>query len=167
MSDVELVDRGSRLEVRSPMRPGMRVAVGMLGLFPLVAPYELLVRPAWTTGVHPFFVVAAVVSLGAVALCAVLLFAAVAGLSSAMVFDRRSATVRAWSAAPVIRRSEREVAWSQVRGVEVETSDWSDGSPSYRLRVALADGTALESGSSWSRDEIEAMRDTVARFLEA
>jgi hypothetical protein len=68
MSDVELVDLGSRLEVRSPMRPGMRVVVALLGLFPLVAPCELLVRPAWTAVLHPSFAVAAVVSLGALAL---------------------------------------------------------------------------------------------------
>jgi hypothetical protein len=42
--------------------------VALLGLFPLVAPCELLVRPAWTAVLHPSFAVAAVVSLGALAL---------------------------------------------------------------------------------------------------
>jgi len=166
MAEVEWFEHEARLEVRSPMRVGMRVVFALLGLFPLIAPYQLLVRTAWTTYLHPFFALAAVISLGAMALSAFLFFAAVAAMSSGMVFDRRTATVRAWSSAPIVRRTEREVAWSHVVGVEVARTDWTDGSPSYRLRVALADGSALESGSSWSRGEIEAIRERVVRFLE-
>jgi len=165
MAEVELVELGERLEVRSPMRAGMRVVFALLGLFPLIAPYELLLRIQWTTYLHPFFALAAVVSLGATALSAFLFFAAAAGLSSGLVFDRGTATVRAWSSAPIVRRTERQVPWSQIAGVEVARTDWTDGSPTYRLRVALADGTALESGSSWSRSEVEDLRDGVLRFL--
>jgi hypothetical protein len=166
MPEVEWVEREARLEVRSPTRVGMRVVFALVGLFPLIAPYELLVRTAWTTYLHPFFALAAVISLGATALSAFLFFAAVAASSSGMVFDRRTATVCAWSRAPIVRRTEREVAWSQVVGVEVAKTDWTDGSPSYRLRVALADGSSLESGSSWSRSEVETIRDRVVRFVE-
>jgi len=166
LAEVEWFEREARLEVRSPMRVGMRVVFALVGLFPLVAPYQLLVRTAWTTYLHPFFALAAVISLGALALSAFLFFAAVAAMSSGMVFDRRTATVRAWSSAPIVRRTEREVAWSQVVGVEVAKTDWTDGAPSYRLRVALADGSSLESGSSWSNSEIETIRERVVRFLE-
>jgi hypothetical protein len=166
MAEVEWVELGARLEVRSPMRVGMRVVFALLGLFPLIAPYEVLVRIRWTTYLHPFFALAAVVSLGATALSAFLFFAAAAGLSSGMVFDRATATVRAWSSAPIVRRTERQVPWSRIVGLEVARTDWTDGSPTYRLRVVLADGTALESGSSWSRSEIETIRDRVARFVE-
>lgn len=164
-AEIELVDLGERLEVRSPMRIGMRVLFALIGLFPLIAPYELLVRIRWTTYLHPFFALAAVIALGATALSAFLFFAAVAGLSSGLVFDRAKATVRAWSSAPIVRRTEREVSWSEIVGLEVARTDWTDGSPTYRLRVVLADGTALESGSAWSRTEVEVLRDAVARFL--
>ena len=35
-----------------------------------------------------------------------------------------------------------------------------------RVVFALADGSSLESGSSWSHSEIETIRERVVRFLE-
>jgi hypothetical protein len=43
----ELVERVDCLEVRSRMRVGMRVLLAALGLFPLLAPYELLIKIDW------------------------------------------------------------------------------------------------------------------------
>jgi len=44
MPHPELYQSDDRLEVRSPMRPGMRVLLAALALFPLLAPYELIVK---------------------------------------------------------------------------------------------------------------------------
>jgi len=66
--------------------------------------------------------------------------------------------------APVIRRTSRVYPLSAVGRVEVEERTWTDGAPTYHLRVALDDGAVIESGSSSSRDAVEAIRARIERF---
>ncbi len=167
MSQPEVIENADRLEIRSPMRVGMRVIMAALGFFPLIAPYELLIKIQWEHYANPFFFLAAFISAGATALGAFLFFAAVAGLSSQIVFDRRAATFHYAYEAPVVRRTKRVYPLSDIRSVDVGVRDWSDGAPTYRLDVGMIDGTVFESGSSWSRDEIESIRSRVGRFLAA
>jgi hypothetical protein len=167
MSHPVLVEGADRLEIRSPMRVGMRVLLAALGFFPLVAPYELLIRIDWEHYVNPFFFLAAFISAGAAALSAFLFFAAIAGLSSKIVFDRSTATFSYSSEAPVVRRTRRPHPLSDVRSTEVGVRDWSDSAPTYHLSITVIDGTVFESGSSWSREEIEWIRGRVNQFLAA
>jgi len=165
MPHPELYESDDRLEVRSPMRPGMRVLLAALALFPLLAPYELIVKVDWESYLHWFFLLAAFISAGAIALSAFFLFAAVAGLSSQMVFDTGAGTFVYSSHAPVVRPAPRAYPLAAVVSVEVRERAWSDGAPSYHLGVATADGMVFESGSSWSRGDIESIWARVERFL--
>lgn len=165
MSHPELRERDDRLEVRSPMRTGTRVLFFVLALFPLLAPYELIVKVEWESYLHPFFLLAAFISVGATALSAFLVFAAVAGLSSKMVFDARAATFTYSAQAPIVRPTSQVYPMADVVGVELRERNWSDSAPSYHLGVVVAGGTVFESGSSWSRGEIELLRVRVEQFL--
>jgi hypothetical protein len=147
------------------MKVGMRVLLVVLAVFPLIAPYELLVRIDWQSYLHPFFLLAAFISAGAVALSAFFIFAAIAGLSSEIVFDRPSSTLTHSFEAPVVRRTRRVYPLTAISNVETAERDWSDSSPSYHLRVILDDDTVIESSSSGSRDDIEAIRVRVERFV--
>jgi hypothetical protein len=46
--------------------------------------------------------------------------------------------------APVVRRGRRVYPLSSVTGVEVGARDWSDGAPTYHLRIVMDDGTVIE-----------------------
>ena len=74
------------------MPAGWRLLFALLSLVPLLAPYELLVRVEWNDYFHPFFLLAAIVSAGAVAVSVFFLFSAAAGLTSRMRFDRARST---------------------------------------------------------------------------
>ena len=165
MSHPEIVEYADRLIVQSRMRVGMRVLLAALGCFPLLAPYELLIKVEWEHFFNLFFLLAGIISAGATVLSAALFFAAVAGLSSAIVFDRPAATVSFTQEAPVVQRTTRVYPWSDIQSIEVRSRDWSDGGPTYYLSISLADGGVLESGSSWSRDEIEQIKRRVDQFL--
>ena len=135
MSHPELVQHADRMEIRSRMRVGMRILLAALGLFPLLAPYELLIKIDWEHFMNPFFFLAAFISAGAMALSAFLFFAAVAGLSSKIVFDRRTATFSYSSEAPAVRRTRQVQPLSDVRSTEIGVHDWSDSAPTYHLRI--------------------------------
>ncbi len=48
---LRVVEEGNRLEIISPMPMGKRVLFAVLALFPLLAPYQLLIAPR--LGEHP------------------------------------------------------------------------------------------------------------------
>lgn len=162
-----LVERPDRIAVLSPMRSGMRVALALLGLFPLLAPYELLIRVGWQDISSPFFLLAAFISVGAVALSLFLFYAAVAGLSSRMIFDRRRSTFEYSAEAPLVGRRVSRHPLAAIERLEVGRRDWSDGDPTFHLRLVVSGGQVFESGASWSRQEIERLSERVAAFLDA
>jgi hypothetical protein len=147
------------------MAGGMRVLLAGLAFVPLLAPYELLIEIDWQRFLSPIFFLALIVSAGAIAVSALLFFAAAAALSSTMVFDRRSKTFSYFSEAPVLRRARRTESLADIRSVEVRVREWADGPPTYYLAVTVEDGTAFETGSSPSRGEIEKIRSRVADLL--
>jgi hypothetical protein len=164
VSELVVTESLDRLDVRSPMRMGVRIVLGLMGVIPLLAPYELLVRPDWPGG-GPFFAFAALVSAGAVAISVLFLMAASAGTSSRIVFDRRTATITSTVQAPVVRRTSRVFPLHDVVAVEIGVEEWSDGGPTYHVRIALRGGALLRTGGVPSRDEAEAVRTRLADFL--
>jgi hypothetical protein len=167
MSHPELVEHAERMVVQSRMRFGERIVLAALGFLPLLAPYELLFKLDWEHFMNPFFFFAAFISAGATALSGFFFFAAAAGLSSKIIFDRHNATFSYFEKAPVSKRSRQAKPLSALRNVEVGVREWSDGAPAYHLNVVIKDGVIFESGSSWSRDEIEQIQGRVEQFLAA
>jgi len=165
MPGLTLSEDNGRLVIVSPMPAGRRWLFAALGLFPLLAPWELLVRPHWAGRLGLFFVFAAVVSAGALCLTGLLFFAAVAGLSSRITLDASSMTFTYSAVAPVVPTQSRSYPLADVAAVDMHTYDWSDGAPSYSLRILTADGNSHETASSWSREEVEDCRDKVAAFM--
>jgi hypothetical protein len=161
----ELVEHANHIEIRSPIRRGLRLVFALVALFPLLAPYELLARIDWQYYLHPFFFLALVISAGAVALSGFLVFAAVAGLSSRMVFDAKRMTFTYSSEAPLVRRASSVYPMSALQRIDVESFEWSDSAPTHHLRIFTSDGKKFESASSWSRNEIEDIRKHVDMFL--
>lgn len=166
MAPPHLIENEDRLEIRSPMRTGVRVLLAAIGLVPLLAPYELLIRVDWEHYLNPFFAFAAAVSFGAMAVSALFFYASVAGISSLMVFDRRAGTFSYAAQAPLFGRSLKVFPLADVRSAEVGMTDWSDGEPTYQLRVTLGNDLVFESGASWSREAIESASKRVRPYLE-
>jgi hypothetical protein len=165
MPHPKIFEHEGRLEIISPMRNSMRVLLAVLALFPLLAPYDLLIRLEWEYYLHPFFFLAALVSAGAVSLSVFLLFASIAGLSSMMMFERSTATFIYSEKAPLTKWIRRTHALTDISVVALGVREWSDSAPTYHLEVIMSDSTKFESGASWSRNEIESIQDRVRQFL--
>jgi hypothetical protein len=163
--ELRIVQTPDRLSVYSPLPVGNRILFLLLSLFPLLAPYELLFRIRWTDYWNFFFLFAAAISAGGVFVSAFLVWAAIAGMNTGMVFDRRLGIFSFAVQAPILRRRVREFPLGSVRELAVETHEWSDGAPTYSLKAVLVDGSAVSLGSCWSRAEVEAVRDQAAAYL--
>jgi hypothetical protein len=164
---INIIETNETIEIQDLMPTGRRVLFAVLALFPLIAPYELIIRINWQTYLHFFFLLALVISLGAMALSAFLVFAAVAGLSSKLKFDRVRRTISYASGAPIVPWRTEEYPLEALQELKNEKTDWSDSSPSFRLVAVLRDGKVLKSASSWEGREIEGIRERIAAFLAA
>jgi hypothetical protein len=111
------------------------------------------------------FLFAALVSFGALVVSGFFIWAAIAGLSSRMCFDKLHNTFTSSTDAPVVPIRKNVYPIGSIRAIGIETHEWSDGAPSDSLRVEMTDGREFTSGSSWSRAEIEEMKERVASFL--
>ncbi len=163
---VQLIEGSGRLELVSPMPWGQRLLTAVVGLVPLLAPYELLLRVNWQSFLHPLFFLAAIVSAGALAVSFLFIFAAIAGLASRVTLDARGSTITYSHVAPVVPRLTRKGRLDSIESVDVRTHQWSDGADSYSLRIVTSDGSAFETSSSCSMDEIVRIEGAVEAFLE-
>ncbi len=160
-----LDESDDRLEVRHQMRAGSRVFFLLAAFFPLVAPYELLWKTRWESIWNLYFLFAALICLGALAVSGFALMAALAGLSTCLVFDRRARTFTYIRTAPVFHPRPEVFSLADILSVEVEKIDWSDSAPDYKLAVNLAGRRKCSSGMSASRAEVEGYRQRVLAFL--
>ena len=151
------------IELTSPMPLGRRVLFALLALFPLIAPYELLVKPAWETWLHPAFLFALTISLGALAVSALLVFASVAGLEQRLRFETKAQTFTYWRRALVVASRSSTWSFSAIESIELVVHEWSDGPDSYSVQVLGARGTLASTGSTDSRSDAERC---VARLKE-
>ncbi|MEW5977828.1 MAG: hypothetical protein AB1898_18695 [Acidobacteriota bacterium] len=160
-----VVEGDGTLEIRDRMPPLKRGILLGLSLVPWMAPYELLVVPKWQHYWNPFFLFAAVISAGAVCVSALLVWGALAGLSSAMRFSRLQNTFSYTAHAPIVPLRHHRCPLSSIRMVEIEVHNWSEGSPTYSLKVLMQGGREFTTGASWSQEEAQKARERVLLFL--
>ena len=139
--------------------------MALLGLIPLLAPYELGWRVQWHDYWNPIFLVFAIISVGAIAVSGFFLCAALVGLSSQMTFNALRSTFIYSERAPLVPQRTQVLPLSSIKSIHIRTQEWSDGSPSYSLRVTIFNGAVFDSGSSGSRQEIEQAKVQVEAFL--
>jgi hypothetical protein len=162
---IRLIESKDAIRIQSPMRVGQRVLFLAFSLVPLLAPYELLIRPHWHGYVNVFFLFVVIVSVGALAVSAFLVWVALAGLSSEVTFDRARGTVTYSADAPIVRWRSIQCALRDIDRLLIEEHVWSDGSPSYSLVTRMVDGETFKSGSSWCREEVDDAIRKVVSFL--
>ena len=115
-SRIQVSETDGRLDV---LADAAGKVFALLALIPLLAPYELIWRVQWNDYRHPAFLFAAIISAGAVALSALLVFAAVAGLSPRMTLDAARATFTYSTGAPIVPHRTRLFPLSSLESVHV------------------------------------------------
>jgi hypothetical protein len=162
MSTVNELD--NRLEVEGRLPLAARAILMLFALIPLVAPYELIVKPAWTPLGLPFLVAAAI-SIGALVITGLLLFASLAALSFRFRLDKATGFFTHWATAPILRWQRHQGALQTITRMDIQVHDWTDGPPTYSLHVVTAGGPRLQVGSSPSLLEMEEIKRRIEAFL--
>jgi hypothetical protein len=136
-----------------------RIILGLLGLIPLIAPYELWYG-LWPPSV--FLPLVAVIVLGALAVGGLFIAGAIFGYDQAWTIRDGSVVIR--RRAPVFG-SRREYRRADITAADVIRHDWSDGDPSFAAVLILATGERLEAPHLASERTAERISDEVRRRL--
>ena len=164
---MELIRESDQVfEVRSTIPTGRRVLFVLFAFFPLYVPYELLIKTDWNTYFSVFFLFAALISLGALALSGFLIWAAVVGLTIRLRFDRSTQTFTYSEGASTLRWRKESHSLKEVAEITTVEQDWSDGPSSYAAAVMLRDGKTFQTGTFRSKEEIEEIVGEASRLLE-
>jgi hypothetical protein len=145
MTDV-IDDPTGAIDFRSTITPAMRVLLLAGAAIPLIAPYELLYEPRWNSALSVFGVFAILISLGALAVSALLAAAALFGLNEHITLDSRRGVVRYACKAAVLRGHCHEFPMSWVKSVALVSHYWEDGPPTYDLVISIAEHTDVQAG---------------------
>jgi hypothetical protein len=100
-----------------------RLGFGVVSALPLLAPYELLIKPAWTDFLSLASLFPAIISLGAIALSILLLLVAIFGINRRVEFDATAKTIRVTESHLIQRQREFNYSFSEVNQIEVICHD--------------------------------------------
>lgn len=162
---IEFRESSETIEIVSRMPLGSRIVIGLAGTIPLLAPYELFVRPGWEGSLSLAFLFALIISTGAVVVSGLFVFAAIAGLNAHMRFDAGDSVFTYVRSAPVLPLKSVSVPFGLIDRVEVAVHTWSEGPDTYSIRVVAADGRTFDSASSESRAEVEGHAEHIRSLL--
>lgn len=165
MSHPEVIESEECFVIQTRVGMGTRIFIGLLGLMPLIAPYDFLVKARWNSYFNFPFLLVLIVSIGAVFMSVMFVYAAAFSMSIKVTLDQRTQIFRHSSEAPTIRNKTEEHPLSHIQRLEVRETNWSDGPPSYAVQFVMEGDKVYEVGPFNSLAEVDQTRDRVNRFL--
>jgi hypothetical protein len=166
MSHPEVFESEECFVIQTRVGMGTRVFIGLLGLVPLIAPYDFLVKVRWNSYFNFPFLLVLIVSIGSVFMSAMFVYMGTFATSIKITLDRRTQVFCHSSEALTIRNKTEEHPLSHIQRLEVRETNWSDGPPSYNLQFVLEGDKVYEVGPFNSLAEVDQTRDRVNRFLK-
>lgn len=156
----------SQVEFSSHFSSAARVLVLIGGVLPLLAPYELLIRPSWGSNVSSIWWFALLISAGAVVVSLLAIYFALFGLNQRIRFDSDSRVVTYGFKAALLRYREKRYPFSAIETLHVKTHEWSDGPATYNLALKLKDTREIEFGRFTDQAEAERYSSTLDKMIK-
>lgn len=153
-----------RIELTEHMSTGLRVFLFIVGLFPWLAPYELLIKPGWT-GFNIIVLISLMISLGAIAVSLAFMVGAIFGLNQTLMLDQPGHTITHTYESTVIPLRVRKYSFTQLKSIEVMEHDWDSGPSTYGLKFTFDDGHHTEPGSLSTREEARQLKEKIEGWL--
>jgi len=162
MTQVREADQWLCFTERLP--PWLRSLAFLAGFLPLLAPYELLIRPGWQA-FSPLIVVPVIISLGAVAVGLVFILVGLLGLNQTLCFDTASEIVVHTYETAITPLRERRYGFGEVLGIDIKIHDWESRPATYGLRFTFIDGRTVKVGDFAQKDEAERYLSQIEGWL--
>ena len=143
-----------------------RLGFGAASALPFLAPYALLIQPAWSDFLSIAGLFAVVVSIGAVAVSMLLLLVALFGLNRSVEFNVGARTIQVTESHLLQRQREFSYSFAEVNQIEVVGHDWSDSPSTYEIRLTPVAGKPLSFGVFPKRADAEFVVSSLNALIE-
>jgi len=143
-----------QLEFSHALSPIARLVFLVFGLLPLLAPYELLVKPTW----HGFSIIMlffAALSLGALTVSGFMIAAALFGRSQQFIFDAPRRLIRYRYQTVLPRFREERYPFSQIETLGIQVSEWDSRADTFDLHLKIRGKREMQFGDFTTRQDAE------------
>ena len=144
-----------KLEFVNQLSVSARIFFFLLGLVPLLAPYELLIKPSWNGRINIIMLFFFVLSIGAVSVSVLLVSAALFGRSQHFQFDALNRIVIYRFKTVVHPFREERYEFSQIEAVQIKVNEWDSRPDTYDISMKIRDKNEMKFGDFASRQEAE------------
>lgn len=142
-----------------------RVIFALFGFIPLLAPYELLIKPSWQGGIGFIQVFFLLISLGAVLVSLFMFTAALFGRSQHFQFDvsKRQLVYRFKTA---FNPAGQEIyPFAQIASLEIKASEWDSRPDTYDIVAKIAGKPEMKFGDFSARSDAEQYLTALQKML--
>lgn len=146
----------NKIVITETMSTGIRVFLFIMGLFPWLAPYELLIKPGWT-GFSLMTLVFIGISLGAIAVSFGFIGAAIFGMNQTTTFDLNARTITHRYETAVNALRTKRYSFNDITKSEVREHNWDSGPNTYSLEIYFKDKHKILCGNFSSRVEAQSV----------
>jgi hypothetical protein len=146
---------GNTIEFSNRVSPGFRVFIFLVGFFPLLAPYELLIKTRWESFFNLSFAFVLLISLGAIAISLFIFFIALMGMSQRLRFDGDRRVLTYGFSTAILPYRAKDHAFGKITDLGVEIQDWSDGPTTYDIRIQIEGERNIEFGEFEKREDAD------------
>lgn len=150
----------NKIEITETMSTGIRVFLFIIGLFPWLAPYELLIKPGWT-GFSVMTLVFFAISLGAIVVSLAFIGAAFFGMNQTTAIDLSTRVITHRYETAVNALQTKRYSFRDIVKTEVREHDWESGPNTYSIAICFKDNHKIMCGNYSSRKEAEAVLNQI------
>lgn len=156
---------GNNLIFEKRVHPVFRLIIFLVGFFPLLAPYELLIKIHWTDYFNLSFLISLLFSILATAFSLFIMFIAFFAQNQYVCLDADRATLTyGWSDAVRAYRAT-DYRFDELSAPELVTHPWSDGPTSYNILVKTRTGLKISFGDFESRRAAQEYQAAVTEIV--
>jgi hypothetical protein len=144
-----------KLEFISSLSPIARIIFLLFGFIPLLAPYELLIKPSWNGKFSIIMLFFLMISIGAISISIFFISAALFGRSQHFQFDGSNRVVNYRFKTALNPFREERYDFSQIEVLEIKVNEWDSRSDSYDISMKIRGNREMKFGDFTSRQEAE------------
>lgn len=144
-----------RIEFADRLTVFHRATLAIMGLLPLYAPYDLLLRSSAAEAITPFSWIPLLISLGAILVSLLFIGAALFGMDQRVVIESATGAVIHSHRTRMIGTRTARYAFASIEGIDIAVHEWSDGPSTYTIKMEMFGGGSIEFGRFPGREEAE------------
>ena len=145
----------NKIEFTSNLSLAARALIMMIGLSPLLAPYELLIKPSWSGKSNWLMPLFLLISIGAIGLSIFFICSALFGINQSIQINSANRIITYRYKPGILSFRKRQYLFSEIEMVQLKVHKWTDGPPTYNIGLKAIGQREIEFGGFASQEEAE------------